>query len=38
MNLPYGSNKDAVQVDPRKLSKEELEPLSCTYSRLSHAS
>src|SRR3546814_9988989 len=28
MNLPYGGGKGAVQVDPRKLSKAELEGLS----------
>lgn len=31
MNLPYGGGKGAVQVDPRKLSKSELERLSRAY-------
>ncbi|KRA00497.1 glutamate dehydrogenase [Mesorhizobium sp. Root157] len=31
MNLPYGGGKGAVQVDPRKLSKTELERLSRSY-------
>ncbi|MCX8568827.1 MULTISPECIES: Glu/Leu/Phe/Val dehydrogenase [Hyphomicrobiales] len=31
MNLPYGGGKGAVQVDPRKLSKAELERLSRSY-------
>lgn len=31
MNLPYGGGKGAVQVDPRKLSKTELERLSRAY-------
>ncbi len=31
MNLPYGGGKGAVQVDPRKLSKAELERLSRAY-------
>ncbi len=31
MNLPYGGGKGAVQVDPRKLSKPELERLSRSY-------
>ncbi|HQZ13335.1 MAG TPA: Glu/Leu/Phe/Val dehydrogenase [Devosia sp.] len=31
MNLPYGGAKGAVQVDPRKLSKAELERLSRAY-------
>lgn len=31
MNLPYGGGKGAVQVDPRKLSKSELERLSRSY-------
>lgn len=30
-NLPYGGGKGAVQVDPRKLSKAELERLSRAY-------
>mgnify|MGYP001485589326 FL=1 len=33
MNLPYGGGKGAVQVDPRKLSKAELERLSRAYIR-----
>jgi glutamate dehydrogenase (NADP+) len=31
MNLPYGGGKGAVRVDPRKLSKSELERLSRGY-------
>ena len=31
MNLPYGGGKGAVQVDPRKLSKAEVERLSRAY-------
>jgi glutamate dehydrogenase (NADP+) len=31
MNLPYGGGKGAVQVDPRALSKSELERLSRAY-------
>ncbi|MBN9061488.1 MAG: glutamate dehydrogenase [Rhizobiales bacterium 65-9] len=31
MSLPYGGGKGAVQVDPRKLSKAELERLSRAY-------
>src|SRR5690606_25534828 len=31
MNLPYGGGKGAVQVDPRQLSKSELERLSRAY-------
>lgn len=31
MNLPYGGAKGAVQVDPRELSKAELERLSRAY-------
>jgi glutamate dehydrogenase (NADP+) len=31
MNLPYGGGKGAVQVDPRQLSKSELERLSRSY-------
>ena len=31
MNLPYGGGKGAVQVDPRQLSKAELERLSRAY-------
>ncbi len=31
MNLPYGGGKGAVQVDPRKLSKSEVERLSRAY-------
>jgi len=31
MNLPFGGGKGAVQVDPRKLSKAELERLSRAY-------
>ena len=31
MNLPYGGGKGAVQVDPRRLSKAELERLSRAY-------
>lgn len=31
MNLPYGGGKGAVQVDPRLLSKAELERLSRSY-------
>ena len=31
MNLPYGGGKGAVRVDPRKLSKAELERLSRAY-------
>ncbi|MFC0220322.1 Glu/Leu/Phe/Val dehydrogenase [Pseudochelatococcus lubricantis] len=31
MNLPYGGGKGAVSVDPRKLSKAELERLSRAY-------
>jgi len=31
MNLPYGGGKGAIQVDPRKLSKAELERLSRAY-------
>ena len=31
MNLPYGGGKGAVQVDPRKLTKAELERLSRSY-------
>ncbi len=31
MNLPYGGGKGAVQVDPRKLSKAEMERLSRAY-------
>ena len=31
MNLPYGGGKGAVQVDPRQLSKTELERLSRAY-------
>ncbi|MFT4089428.1 MAG: Glu/Leu/Phe/Val dehydrogenase [Asticcacaulis sp.] len=31
MNLPYGGGKGAVKVDPRKLSKAELERLSRSY-------
>ena len=31
MNLPYGGGKGAVQVDPRTLSKSELERLSRAY-------
>lgn len=31
MNLPYGGGKGAVQVDPHKLSKSELERLSRAY-------
>src|SRR5690606_25031020 len=31
MNLPYGGGKGAVQVDPRKLSKAEIERLSRSY-------
>ncbi|MDH4991384.1 Glu/Leu/Phe/Val dehydrogenase [Aquamicrobium lusatiense] len=31
MNLPYGGGKGAVQVDPRQLSKAELERLSRGY-------
>lgn len=31
MNLPYGGGKGAVEVDPRKLSKAELERLSRAY-------
>ncbi len=31
MNLPYGGGKGAVQVDPAKLSKAELERLSRAY-------
>lgn len=31
MNLPYGGGKGAVQVDPHKLSKGELERLSRSY-------
>ncbi|MET3927803.1 Glu/Leu/Phe/Val dehydrogenase [Devosia sp. 2618] len=31
MNLPYGGGKGAVRVDPRKLSKSELERLSRAY-------
>ncbi|HMM64786.1 MAG: Glu/Leu/Phe/Val dehydrogenase [Mesorhizobium sp.] len=31
MNLPYGGGKGAVQVDPRTLSKAELERLSRSY-------
>lgn len=31
MNLPYGGGKGAVQVNPRKLSKAELERLSRAY-------
>jgi glutamate dehydrogenase (NADP+) len=31
MNLPYGGGKGAVQVDPRALSKTELERLSRAY-------
>lgn len=31
MNLPYGGGKGAVQVDPRKLSKAELERVSRAY-------
>ena len=31
MNLPYGGGKGAVEVDPRKLSKSELERLSRAY-------
>jgi len=31
MNLPYGGGKGAVQVDPRTLSKTELERLSRAY-------
>src|SRR3546814_14286588 len=31
MNLPYGGGKGAVQVDPRNLSKAELERLSRAY-------
>lgn len=31
MNLPYGGGKGAIQVDPRKLSKSELERLSRSY-------
>jgi glutamate dehydrogenase (NADP+) len=31
MNLPYGGGKGAVQVDPRKLSKAELERMSRAY-------
>lgn len=31
MNLPYGGGKGAVQVDPRKLSKAEIERLSRAY-------
>ena len=31
MNLPYGGGKGAVQVDPRKLSKAELERISRAY-------
>lgn len=33
MNLPYGGGKGAVQVDPRTLSKAELERLSRAYVR-----
>ncbi len=31
MNLPYGGGKGAVRVDPRKMSKSELERLSRAY-------
>ena len=31
MNLPYGGGKGAVQVDPRQLSKAEIERLSRSY-------
>jgi glutamate dehydrogenase (NADP+) len=31
MNLPYGGGRGAVQVDPRRLSKSELERLSRAY-------
>ncbi len=31
MNLPYGGGKGAVRLDPRKLSKSELERLSRAY-------
>ncbi|MBE0694038.1 MAG: Glu/Leu/Phe/Val dehydrogenase [Aquamicrobium sp.] len=31
MNLPYGGGKGAVQVDPRQLSKAEIERLSRAY-------
>jgi glutamate dehydrogenase (NADP+) len=31
MNLPYGGGKEAVRVDPRTLSKSELERLSRAY-------
>ena len=31
MNLPYGGGKGAVQVDPRRLSRSELERLSRAY-------
>lgn len=31
MNLPYGGGKGAIQVDPRQLSKAELERLSRAY-------
>lgn len=31
MNLPYGGGKGAVRVDPRTLSKQELERLSRSY-------
>src|SRR5690606_10773877 len=31
MNLPYGGGKGAVQVDPRELSKTEIERLSRAY-------
>lgn len=31
MNLPYGGGKGAVQVDPRQLSKAEVERLSRSY-------
>ncbi|MCW5680979.1 MAG: Glu/Leu/Phe/Val dehydrogenase [Xanthobacteraceae bacterium] len=31
MNLPYGGGKGAVRIDPRKLSKSELERLSRAY-------
>lgn len=36
MNLPYGGGKGAIQVDPRQLSKAELERLSRAYIPVSY--
>jgi len=38
MNLPFGGGKGAVQVDPRQLSKAELERLSRSYVKAFRAS